>query len=61
MTTLKIIILDEEFDEKLIETRNKIVKYFTDGDYGPLDTWDKPELIWFVINQFCSRMGFFDD
>ena len=61
MTTIKAIILDEEFDEKLIETRNKIVNYFTDGDYGPQETWDKPVLIWFAINQFCRHMGFFDD
>ena len=61
MTTIKAIILDEEFDEKLIETRNKISSDFRHGDYGPPETWGNQELIWFAINQFCSRMGFFDD
>ena len=61
MTIIKAIILDEEFDEKLIETRNKISSDFRHGEYGPPETWDKPEIVWFAINQFCRHMGFFDD
>ena len=61
MTALKIIILDEEFDEKLIKTRNKMVNHFSDGDYGPHEVWDKTQLLYFAINEFCKHMGFFDD